>query len=78
MTEAMGQTHINPPEHRKLQCIGIPQFGYDAKIISPETGKVVENEIGEIVVNGPSIFKGYLNKPEDTENAFISINGKNS
>ena len=76
MTEAMGQTHINPPEHRKLQCIGIPQFGYDAKIISPETGKVVENEIGEIVVNGPSIFKGYLNKPEDTENAFISINGK--
>ena len=76
MTEAMGQTHINPPEHRKLQCIGIPQFGYDAKIISPETGKVVENEIGEIVVNGPSLFKGYLNKPEDTENAFISINGK--
>ena len=76
MTEAMGQTHINPPEHRKLQCIGIPQFGYDAKIISTETGKVVKDETGEIVVSGPSLFKGYLNKPEDTEKAFVTINGR--
>ncbi|WMT50909.1 MAG: AMP-binding protein [Ferroplasma sp.] len=75
MTEAMGQTHINPPEHRKLQCIGIPQFGYDAKIVSTETGKVVKDETGEIVVSGPSLFKGYLNKPEDTEKAFITIEG---
>ena len=76
MTEAMGQTHINPPEHRKLQCIGIPQFGYDARIISTETGRVVKGETGEIVVSGPSLFKGYLNKPDDTEKAFIYIDGK--
>ena len=76
MTEAMGQTHINPPEHRKLQCIGIPQFGYDAKIISTETGKVVKGETGEIVVSGPSLFRGYLNKQEDTQKAFITIEGR--
>ncbi|MEM0140370.1 MAG: AMP-binding protein [Ferroplasma sp.] len=76
MTEAMGQTHINPPEHRKLKCIGIPQFGYDAKIIDPENGSVLDSGIGEIVVHGPSVFKGYLNKPEETRNAFIKIEGK--
>ncbi len=76
MTETMGQTHVNPPEHRKLQCIGIPQFGYDAKIISPETGTPMEEGAGEIVVSGPSLFNGYLNKPLDTKQAFIDIEGK--
>ena len=76
MTETMGQTHINPPEHRKLQCIGIPQFGFDAKIISTETGTPVEEDTGEIVVRGPSLFTGYLNKPLDTMQAFVDIDGQ--
>jgi len=27
LTEAISQTHINPPENPKLQCAGIPDFG---------------------------------------------------
>ncbi len=76
LTEGMGQTHINPPEKRKLQCIGVPQFGYDAFIIDTETGEIKESGEGEIVVKGPTIFKGYLNNPEETEKAFITINGE--
>lgn len=76
LTEAMGQTHINPPERRKLQCIGIPQFGYDALIIDIETGKVKESGDGEIVVKGPTVFRGYLNNPEETKKAFINIDGE--
>ncbi len=75
MTETMGQTHINPPEHRKFRCIGIPQFGYDAKIIDPENENVINSGVGEIVVHGPSVFKCYLNKPEETEKAFTEIHG---
>ena len=47
----------------------VPSNSYDAKIISTETGTPVEEGTGEIVVMGPSLFTGYLNKPLDTMQA---------
>ncbi|AAB89737.1 MULTISPECIES: long-chain fatty acid--CoA ligase [Archaeoglobus] len=77
LTETISQTHMNPPQNPKLQCLGIPDFGVDALVIDIETGKPLPpNEEGEIVVSGPEIFKGYWNKPEETEKAFIEIDGK--
>ena len=77
LTETISQTHMNPPDNPKLQCLGIPDFGVDALIIDAETGEVLPpGEKGELVVTGPEIFKGYWNKPEETEKAFININGK--
>ncbi|MGP6293817.1 AMP-binding protein [Caldiplasma sukawensis] len=76
MTEAMGQSHVNPQWRRKLQCIGIPQFGYDARIIDVESGNdVTGKETGEIVISGPSLFLGYYGKPEETEKSSVVING---
>ncbi len=77
LTETISQTHMNPPENPKLQCLGIPDFGVDALVIEPETGEVLPpGENGEIVVKGPEVFKGYWNKPEETGKAFIEINGE--
>ncbi|WP_297215141.1 AMP-binding protein [Thermoplasma sp.] len=77
MTEAMGQSHVNPPGRRKLQCIGVPQFGYDARIIDVETGQDITGKgTGEIVISGPSLFSGYYNKPDETEKATIILDGK--
>ena len=77
LTETISQTHLNPPQNPKLQCLGIPDFGVDALVIDIETGKPLPpKEEGEIVVSGPEIFKGYWNKPEETEKAFIEIDGK--
>lgn len=77
LTETISQTHMNPPDNPKLQCLGIPDFGVDALIIDPETGEVLPpGEKGELVVKGPEVFKGYWNKPEETEKAFIEINGE--
>lgn len=76
-TETISQTHANPLDHPKYQCLGIPVFGVEALVIDPETGKVLPpGEKGEIVVRGPEIFKGYWNKPEETEKSFITIEGK--
>ena len=32
--------------------------------------------MGEIVSNGPQVFQGYWNRPEETKKAFIDLDGK--
>jgi 4-coumarate--CoA ligase len=41
-----------------------------AKIVSPEGKEVRTGQTGELLMKGPNIFKGYLNNPEGTANAF--------
>jgi len=35
LTETMGATHLNPPEHPKKQCLGIPIFDVDSRVVDP-------------------------------------------
>jgi len=77
LTETISQTHFNPPDRPKMQCIGIPDFGVDARIIDVETQEELgPNNSGELVINGPEVFQGYWNRPEDSKDAFIEIDGK--
>ncbi|HLR91783.1 MAG TPA: long-chain fatty acid--CoA ligase, partial [Atopostipes sp.] len=51
--------------------------GVDARIIDPTTNEELgPNEEGELIVNGPLMFEGYYNRPEDTESSHIVIDGK--
>ncbi len=76
-TETAAPTHLNPLDNPMYQSAGIPIFGLDSLVIDPESGKILPpGEVGEIVVKGPALFKGYWNKPEETEKAFIEINGE--
>jgi fatty-acyl-CoA synthase len=77
LTETAAPTHANPPERAKLQCLGIPIFGTDARIIDPDTlHELPQGETGEIVVNGPQVFKGYWGHPGATQAAFFELDGK--
>ncbi len=77
LTEAISQTHWNPPDRPKLGSVGIPVFGVDARIVDVSTlAEVPQGEQGEIVINGPQIFKGYWNKPDATKEVFMEIDGK--
>ena len=77
LTETAAPSHANPPERAKLQCLGIPIFGTDCRIIDPVTLKEVPTgETGEIVTHGPMVFKGYWRHPDATAQAFIDIDGK--
>jgi len=77
MTEAMCQTHLNPPDRAKKQCLGIPSFDVESIIVDPTSLDVLGvDEVGEILVRGPQIFKGYWNNPDATREAFVDIDGK--
>ena len=77
LTETAAPTHANPPERAKLQCLGIPIFGVDSRIIDPDSlRELPTGETGEIVSHGPMVFKGYWGHPDATRAAFILIDGK--
>jgi acyl-[acyl-carrier-protein]-phospholipid O-acyltransferase / long-chain-fatty-acid--[acyl-carrier-protein] ligase len=51
----------------KRGTIGHPLPGITVKIVDPETQQVVGvNEPGLLLVSGPNVMKGYLNRPEKT------------
>jgi fatty-acyl-CoA synthase len=77
LTETIAPTHVNPPDRPKRQCLGIPIFNTDSRVIDPETlQEVAQGTVGEIVTNGPQIFQGYWRNPEATEAAFLTLDGK--
>jgi len=77
LTETAAATHANPPERPKPQCLGIPVFGVDARIIDPVTRQELPpGEVGEIVSSGPMVFKGYWQQAAATAEAFIELRGR--
>ena len=70
MSEASPLTHANPVYGtRKVASIGIPVPSTDAKIVDVESGTrdLGLNEVGELVVRGPQVMKGYWNNPGETD-----------
>jgi fatty-acyl-CoA synthase len=77
LSETMAPTHINPPHRPKRQCGGIPFFNTDARVLDVESFKELgPHQVGEIVVHGPQVFRGYWKQPEATAQAFIDHDGK--
>jgi len=77
MSETIAPTHINPVHHPKRQCLGIPIHDVDARVVDPESFiEVAPGQVGEIVVHGPQVMRGYWNNPQATDEAFIVIDGK--
>jgi fatty-acyl-CoA synthase len=77
LTETAAPTHANPPEAPKLQCLGIPIFGVDSRVVDPVTlQELPVGEVGEIITRGPMVFQGYWRHPEATRAAFVEFEGK--
>lgn len=53
-----------------LKAAGRPLVGIDMRIVDAEGNEVPLGEDGEVVVRGPNVTVGYLNRPEENEMAF--------
>jgi long-chain acyl-CoA synthetase len=71
LSEAPTATHCNPLEGvNKTGSIGMPLPDVDVKLINLDDGEteLTQGEIGEIIINGPQVMKGYHNMPTETLN----------
>lgn len=77
LTETAAPSHSNPANNPKRQCLGIPFISTDARVVDPDSlAELGTDEVGEIIVHGPQVFKGYWRNDEATKAAFIEHDGK--
>lgn len=70
LSESTCRSTFNPPDTRRRPgSCGLP-IGNEMKVVDEEKGEVPAGELGEIVLRGPNILKGYYKNPEATAEAF--------
>jgi long-chain acyl-CoA synthetase len=61
---------FNHPERpRKIGSIGTPIDGVEMALVGDDGRPVARGEVGEIVIRGPNVMKGYWRRPEATAEA---------
>jgi long-chain acyl-CoA synthetase len=71
LSEAAPVTHGNPAYgENRIGTIGLPWPDTEARIVDVDDGERVlaPGEVGELVVRGPQVMRGYWNMPTETAN----------
>lgn len=70
LSEASPVTCFNPlNRERKAGSIGTSIINVENKIVNELGEELPDGEVGELIVRGPNVMKGYYNMPEETANA---------
>jgi long-chain acyl-CoA synthetase len=70
LSESTCRSTFNPPdERRRPGSCGLP-IGNEMKVVDDNDRDVPDGDLGEIVLRGENILKGYFKSPEATETAF--------
>jgi long-chain acyl-CoA synthetase len=72
LSEASPVTHVNPvSERNRPGTIGLPLPDTEARIMDQASGlyELPVGSVGELVVRGPQVMKGYFNNPLETNRA---------
>ncbi|MFC7097060.1 AMP-dependent synthetase/ligase [Halobaculum marinum] len=74
LTETSPVVTTNPPEEPKVGTIGHPVYDVEVRV-DDDVGAVEDDggDVGELLVRGPNVFRGYRNLPEETEAAFVEV-----
>ena len=76
LSEAPTATHCNPlVGENKTGSIGMPLPNVEVKLISLDDGEteLQQGEIGEVIIHGPQVMKGYHNMPTETANTLRTL-----
>ncbi|HXV93558.1 MAG TPA: long-chain fatty acid--CoA ligase [Pseudonocardia sp.] len=73
LSETASTTTFNPsPEDRRVYSVGKPIYGVDVQVWDPQCHPLPpgREHVGELVVRGVNLMRGYRNAPEATAEAF--------
>lgn len=77
LCEVYGATELSPiatllqneeslMDHERARSCGQAAPGVEIRCVSPEGESLPDGEVGEVIVRGPHVMRGYWNKPEQT------------
>lgn len=72
LSEAAPVVAFNRLEKQKPLSVGPPLPDYQIKIVDEELMELPQGEIGEIIVKGDNVMKGYYKNPEATEQTVVN------
>lgn len=77
LTETASFVHCTPLGRSKRQCLGIPTFGVDSRIVDPETlEELPPGEVGELVTSAAQVMLGYWHDDAANAQAFFERDGR--
>lgn len=79
MSEAPTATHVNPPfGENRTGSIGLPLPDMEMRIVSLDDGdtEIPAGEVGELIMSGPQVMRGYHGMPTETANVLREKDGK--
>ena len=56
---------------RKPGTVGLPLPGQTIRIVGTDNADVPQGETGEVLIQGPNVMRGYLNRPEETAKTLV-------
>lgn len=69
LTESSGAATVTPPRANRIGSVGRALPGVEIKIAPARTTAEDGREVGEILIGGPIVMRGYHNRPEATSAA---------
>jgi long-chain acyl-CoA synthetase len=77
MTETSSLSHTSPFDRPKPGSFGVPIPNLTAAIVAHDgTEFIPAGEVGELIVSGPNIMQGYWQRPGETHESIIELEGQ--
>ena len=72
LSEGSCASTVNPLHgKRKAGTVGLPLPGQTIRLVDASGRPVADGEAGEVVIKGPNVMRGYLNRPEETATTIV-------
>ncbi len=72
LSEGTCASTLNPlAGQRKAGTVGLPLPGQTIQLVDMNGAPVAAGEAGEVVIKGPNVMRGYLNRPEETAKTVV-------
>jgi len=72
LSESSPATALNPLHKPKYKSVGPAMPGFEIKVVDENMVEVPRGEVGDIILKGDHIMRGYLNRPEATAETIIN------